>query len=173
MKIGNSRRASILRADFSSAEWLQLIISLGPFDVVVSGYSIHHQPHHRKRQLYAEIYSILKAPGLFLNLEHVASPTPAIENLFDSFFIDHLHEFHMHSNLDITRLEIEQSYVNRPDKKENILAPVEEQYDWLRQIGFQEVDCFLKVFELALLGGMKTTSATPSAPAILPPDVIR
>ena len=39
--------------------------------------------------------------------------------------------------------------------KENILASVEEQCDWLRRIGYQDVDCFLKTFELALFGGRK------------------
>ena len=40
-------------------------------------------------------------------------------------------------------------------KKENILATVEAQCQWLRQIGFADVDCFLKIFELALFGGRK------------------
>jgi hypothetical protein len=43
----------------------------------------------------------------------------------------------------------------QPDKKENILAPGEEQCRWLRLIGFADVDCFLRVFELALFGGRK------------------
>ena len=39
----------------------------------------------------------------------------------------------------------------RPEaEKENIPAPVETQCQWLRDIGFQEVDCFFKTFELAL-----------------------
>jgi hypothetical protein len=44
-----------------------------------------------------------------------------------------------------------------PAKRENILAPVEEQCRWLRLIGFADVDCFLKVFELALFGGRKVS----------------
>jgi hypothetical protein len=39
--------------------------------------------------------------------------------------------------------------------KEYILAPVDLQCAWLRLIGFQDVDCFFKVFELALFGGRK------------------
>ena len=45
---------------------------------------------------------------------------------------------------------------NRPDKKENLLAPVEAQCEELRRIGFEDVDCFFKLFELALFGGRKT-----------------
>ena len=50
-------------------------------------------------------------------------------------------------------LRIEAAYYQ--DKKENIPAPVESQCQWLRETGFQEVDCFFKTFELALFGGRK------------------
>ena len=50
-------------------------------------------------------------------------------------------------------------YYNRADKKENLLTPVNTQCQWLRDIGFQDVDCFLKVFELALFGGRKTAKS--------------
>jgi tRNA (cmo5U34)-methyltransferase len=46
-------------------------------------------------------------------------------------------------------------YYDRPDKDANILAPVEEQCAWLRDIGFTDVDCYLKVFELAVFGGRR------------------
>jgi len=42
--------------------------------------------------------------------------------------------------------------LDRPDKSANILAPVETQYRWLRRIGFVEVDCYFKHFELAVFG---------------------
>jgi hypothetical protein len=32
---------------------------------------------------------------------------------------------------------------------------VEVQCQWLRQIGFGHVDCYLKIFELALFGGLR------------------
>ena len=35
----------------------------------------------------------------------------------------------------------------------NILASVEDQCRWLREIGFVEVDCFWNYFELAIFGG--------------------
>ena len=53
------------------------------------------------------------------------------------------------------RAEVETNYYNRPDKAANILAPVELQCQWLREIGFTDVDCYLKIFELAVFGGRK------------------
>jgi hypothetical protein len=55
-----------------------------------------------------------------------------------------------------SRDEIANTYYYRPDKTANILAPVELQCAWLREIGYQHVDCYLKIFELALFGGMKS-----------------
>jgi hypothetical protein len=44
-------------------------------------------------------------------------------------------------------------WYHRPDKTENILALAETQCQWLREIGFADVDCFFKLFQLALFGG--------------------
>ena len=54
-----------------------------------------------------------------------------------------------------TRQQVDEEYYSRPDKAANLLAPVESQCKWLREIGFVDVDCYLKVFELALFGGLK------------------
>jgi ubiquinone/menaquinone biosynthesis C-methylase UbiE len=154
-KLGSAERATIIKSDFATPAWAQILKRDGPLDVVVSGFAIHHQSDQRKQEIYAEIYQLLTSSGVFLNLEHVASLTPAGERLFDSFFVDHLYGFHSQLKTHKTRREIEQTYYDRPDKKENILAPVDIQCQWLRQIGFKDVDCFFKVFELALFGGRK------------------
>lgn len=151
--VGMLPNVTVARADFSNSQWMQVAAS--PFDLVVSGFAIHHQPDARKRELYGEIFSLLKPNGVFLNMEHVASASEAGEAMFDDFFIDHLHAFHCRSNASTDREEIADNYYGRPDRDENILAPVGEQCDWLREIGFLDADCFLKIFELALFGGRK------------------
>jgi SAM-dependent methyltransferase len=159
--LGANSRAQILQLDFSSPTWVERLGGEAYFDgdvkvdLVVSGYAIHHQGDARKRALYAEIYGLLAPGGVFLNLEHVASSTPAVEGLFDEYFVDHLHAYHCAWERDTSRKEIARNYYNRPDKAENILALVDVQCDWLREIGFVDVDCFFKVFELALFGGRK------------------
>jgi len=157
-QIGNNRRATIIKADFGTPDWVRSLEAEKRFDVIVSGFAIHHQTDNRKKELYTEIYELLQEGGIFLNLEHVSSVTPSVRDLFDSFFVDHLLRFHADTSPNKTRHEIEEDYYRRPDKKENMLASVEVQCEWLRDIGFQDVDCFLKVLELALFGGRKLSN---------------
>lgn len=154
-KVSDIPQATVVTADFGQPDWGASVATHGPIDVVVSGFAIHHQPDDRKQAIYAEIYDLLAPGGIFLNLEHVASVTAAGEALFDDFFVDHLHAHHVKADPHVKRDAIAQKYYNRPDKVENILAPVESQCQWLRAIGYRDVDCFFKTFELALLGGRK------------------
>ncbi len=141
--------------DFGLPQWRDRIKFAAPFDVIVSGFAIHHQPDIRKQEIYQEIYEILKAKGIFLNLEHTASHSILGEQAFDELFVDALYFYHKNNNLNQSREEIAQQYYNRHDKNANILALVEQQCIWLREIGFLDVDCFMKIFEIAFFGGIK------------------
>jgi len=142
-------------ADYAQPGWTRQLSSTAPFDAVVSGYSIHHQPDSRKRSLYAEIYSLLKPGGWFINLEHVAPAAAVTTRLFEDRFIDHACAAEAGNSGGRTRAQIAEAFHQRPDKAANILAPVEVQCAWLRELGFHEVDCFFKFHELAVFGGQR------------------
>lgn len=154
----NGYAAHFVQVDYAHSDWVDYVRYPLPddadgFDVIVSGFSIHHQPDVRKRELYQEIYNLLAPGGIFLNLEHVASASRWGEEQFEAYFIDSL--YHYHKGRGKTRDEVAADFYHRPDKVANLLAPVEAQCGWLREIGYANVDCFLKVFELALFGGLK------------------
>lgn len=142
-----------VQADLASVDWQNG--GFASFDAIVSGFAIHHLPDTRKRKLYAEIYDHLNPDGWFINIEHVASPTRRLEHESDELLIDSLYAFHQKSGSSKTRAQVAAEFVHRPDKVANILAPVETQCQWLREIGFEDVDCFFKVFELAVFGGRR------------------
>jgi tRNA (cmo5U34)-methyltransferase len=146
-------RATVLEADMGSPEWHRAVA--GPFDAVVSGFAIHHLPHERKRALYAEIFDLLNDGGAFINCEHVASATPGVERLADESMSQHLFEGRRQRGEDVKLEDVLHDYLTRPDRSANILAPVEEQCNWLRDLGFRDVDCYWKLFELAVFGGFR------------------
>jgi tRNA (cmo5U34)-methyltransferase len=120
------------------------------FDLVVSGFAIHHLTDGRKRSLYDEVLARLESGGLFVNIEHVASASPSGEKLFDAVYVDRLAE-----RTGRPREQVEAEYLNRPDRADNILAPVGAQLAWLREAGFTHVDCWFKFLELAVFGGAR------------------
>ena len=128
-RFGGHPRVRIVPHDLSDP----LPNDLGRFDAVVSSFAIHHPSHERKRALYEEIFSRLTPAGVFANLEHVASPTDALHTRF-----------------------FEAMGMNVADEDaSNQLLDVETQLQWFRDIGFQDVDCYWKWRELALLIGHK------------------
>lgn len=145
-------RVRLLQADLYTPDWRA---DLGRFDAVFSGYCIHHLPDDRKRSLYREIYEQLAIGGCFVNIEHVASASTWGESLFNESLVDALYEWHQSQGGSDSREVVAKRFVYRDDKDANILAPVETQCAWLREIGFERVDCYFKWFELAVFGGVK------------------
>ena len=158
-RMDGSGRCILVQLDYGVKGWENnLPTSLPHYDVIVSGFSIHHQPDERKKEIYAELYGLLAPGGIFLNLEHVASHSLWVERRFEEFFIDSLVAYHQDIASGKSREQVDKEYYSRPDKEANLLAPVESQCMWLREIGFVHVDCYLKIFELALFGGIKTNT---------------
>lgn len=157
VKSSDLTNCEFIFGDLGAKNWVDLVKNDTKFDVIVSGFAIHHQPDSRKYEIYQEIYDLLKIGGIFLNLEHTASLSKLGENAFDQLFVDALYAFHQQQGSTKTRAEIDTQYYNRADKVANILAPVTTQCEWLRQIGFTDVDCFMKLFEIALFGGLRKT----------------
>ena len=154
-KKADSRRATFVVADLATKAWMQSLGNQAPFDLVLSGLAIHHLPDARKRELYHEIFDRLNPGGLFLNLEHVAPRSPWAQQAFDELFVDSLWSHQQKRGGTKTRDDVAREWYHRPDKTENILAPVELQCQWLQEIGFEDVDCLFKLFQLALFGGKK------------------
>jgi tRNA (cmo5U34)-methyltransferase len=105
---------------------------LGNFDLVVSALAIHHLPEERKRSLYAEIHDTLRDGGAFYNLDCVAAPSEELHDLSQRAF----------------------GFEEREADPSDQLAPLEDQLDWLREAGFDSVDCHWKWLALALFGGV-------------------
>ena len=149
-------RARVLAADLRREDWSATLE--GPVDVVVSGFAIHHLPDPRKRALFGEIFDRLAPGGTFLDLEHVASATPAVAAMSDEAMVRFQIATRAAAGEDVDAAAVRAAFHARPDKADNLLAPIEHQCGWLREVGFGDVDVFWKWFELALFGGRKPCS---------------
>lgn len=105
------------------------ISPLGEFDLILSGFAIHHLEHSRKRALLGEAARQLNAGGVFANLEVVASAT-------------------------LRRHEEFLAAIGRTaDDPEDRLCPVEDQLRWMREAGMSDADCLWRWRGFALLVG--------------------
>ena len=148
-------RVQFIVADYARPEWTHAVAHAGPFNAIVSAFAAHHLPDARRRDLYREIFDLLTPEGPFINIEHVASATRWTESIWNDYTIDAIFGQELQASPGKNRAEVAREYYARVAEKAGILAPLEVQCDWLREIGFENVDCYLKVSELALFGGQK------------------
>jgi SAM-dependent methyltransferase len=135
LMLGEARRrfAADDRVELVEHDLVEPLPELGRFDAVVSSMAIHHLEHERKRSLYGEVFELLEPGGVFANFEHVASATPRIHAQFFAALGEPL---------------------ENEDPSDRLLD-VETQLGWLRELGFNDVDCYWKWLEMALLVGVK------------------
>jgi SAM-dependent methyltransferase len=145
----------IVRADLASPAWQDGLPAAGRYDAIVSRLAIHHLPDERKQALYAEAFALLAPGGVFLNWEHVQTGGIA-EGLFDEFFRERLLEAEREREDPRTPEEVMASYDDAAD--DDVLCEPETQCDWLRDIGFDQVDTYFKLPGLAIFGGIRSWS---------------
>jgi len=128
-RFADDERVELVRHDLNRP-----LSGLGRFDAVVSSFAIHHLEHERKRSLFGEVFDLLEPGGVFANFEHVASATPRLHAAFFAAIGEPL---------------------ENADPSDRLLD-VETQLGWLRELGFDDVDCYWKWLEMALLIGVKS-----------------
>jgi len=145
-------QARIFYQDLNESSWIDRVRDKAPYDVVVSGYAIHHLTDVRKQSLYAEIYDLLAPKGIFINIEHVSVPDQWNEDLFTHAFAQNLYPLRKQEEPDLTYEQM----IERLDQEDgDICAPADTQCDWLREIGFVHVDVYMKIYALAVFGGVR------------------
>lgn len=67
--------------------------------------------------------------------------------------VDALYRHRHRQDATITREQVSDEFIGRVEREADKLSPVCDQCEWLRALGFVDVDCFFKSFELAVFGG--------------------
>jgi tRNA (cmo5U34)-methyltransferase len=116
----------------------------GPYDLIISGLSIHHLSDLDKERLYQRIYKALKPGGMFVNADQVLGKTPELENCYQQHWLD-----------SVRALGISDEELNAAKKRMeyDCMATLDAQLSWLESAGLQDVDCWYKNFSFAVFGG--------------------
>jgi tRNA (cmo5U34)-methyltransferase len=117
------------------------------YHLVISGLSIHHLSDPEKQDLFRRIFRSLRPGGIFLNMDQIRGPTPELQELYCRKWEE------------ITRLngateeEVQGGLERRSlyDRE----ATLENQLQWLRDAGFQAVDCICKKWLMGLFYARK------------------
>jgi tRNA (cmo5U34)-methyltransferase len=115
-------------------------------DAIVSSLSIHHLEDERKRALLPRVLAALRPGGVFINADHIAGPTPQLEDLYQRRWLANVRA------LGATEQQIADSLYRQQEDRRTPVAP---QLEWLRQAGFANVDCWFKHSSFAVLVGAR------------------
>ncbi|AFZ19918.1 class I SAM-dependent methyltransferase [Allocoleopsis franciscana] len=142
-KMGKSPK--ILIADYVESDWDS------PYNLVISGLSIHHLSDLDKKRLYQRIYQALKPGGMFINADQVLGKTPPLEKRYRQQWLD-----------SVRTLGISDEELKAAQKRMEYdrMATLEAQLGWLEAAGFQDVDCWYKNFSFAVFGGFSSHQLT-------------
>jgi tRNA (cmo5U34)-methyltransferase len=120
----------------------------GDYDLVVSSLALHHlKTDEEKITVYKKIYDSLKDGGVFYNADNVRGSNKYLENVnieqWKEFMIQNLSEEEIQEIWLPTHFE------------EDYPTPLLNHVDWLREVGFKDVDVTWKYIMGAVFGGVK------------------
>ena len=137
-------------------------------DFVFSMSAIHHLENNEKRALYARCYDILSDGGWFINIDEMKTlnKDAYLLNLYQ--WINHVEEYK--SNISENEMHFYNKWkthfdnwkirnvdnIDRPKSKGDDLHEIFTiQMNWMKEIGFSNVDIFIKYYLWCVVGGQK------------------
>ncbi|MEX0682725.1 MAG: methyltransferase domain-containing protein [Dehalococcoidia bacterium] len=141
------------RERFAGAENVQIAVSdysvealPGRFDAIVSALSIHHLDDPGKAASFRRVHAALNPGGIFVNAEEVLAPTTVLDALYWDKW-ERLARAAGAPDEEFANVE-ERAKYDKP-------ARLQDQLDWLREAGFDDVDCYYKYLMFVVYGGRK------------------
>jgi tRNA (cmo5U34)-methyltransferase len=102
-------------------------------DLVVSSLSIHHLNDDEKQNLFRKIYLNLTPGGAFINVDQIKGPSDYFQELYWSTWLKKVRRDGANEQL------IQDSIQRRKEFDRD--ATMADQLNWLRNAGFDKVDC--------------------------------
>lgn len=142
MMDGAKKRLAKFKVDYLLGDYSEMNFDTD-FDMVVSVIGIHHQKDEGKRLLFKKILDSLKAGGVFIFGDLVT-----YKNKYKAAVNDARHYHHLVEN---ARDEKSLEEWAHHHKFLNVLAPIENQITWLKEVGFSSVEVRYEYLNTALI----------------------
>lgn len=161
-----SARVTFSKSDLGEGSWTSALT--GPFDAVVSAIAIHNVRYvERIRAIYTDIFGLIGADGCFLNYDLIfpsgriaaeayrraqsrggwRQTRSSTQSSAEARYQAGGHAPHGHAHREGER--------STPGAEP---ATLENQLRWLREAGFQDVECFWKEGTSAIIGGYRVVT---------------
>ncbi len=159
-----SDKIDFVRSDLSTPEWVNSVS--GTFDIVVCSLVIHAIPA-RAKDIYREIFPLIKQGGYFLMADSLSTPGPVLKQLCVKKRLENLQKtIKADTGIEKSIEEIELDLKEKPrspnaNYPERIRSPlrsiltIENHLAWLKQAGFNEVDCLWKDLQNGVIVAIK------------------
>lgn len=118
----------------------------GRYEIIVSALSIHHLEDPDKRRVFRRAYESLSPGGAFVNADQVIGVTPEIEERYHGYWLRRAREAGVAErdlNAALERMKQDRS------------STLDSQLVWLKEAGFEAVDCVYRDHQFAVYGGYK------------------
>jgi len=161
LKLGKERTENIkdrirfVQGSLENPDWLKSVE--GTFDAVISSRALHHfTENQRRRYIFKEVFELVRAGGCFLNADNVKATTKSLNDRYRRARDEYLDRFILESSGGKTNLtEVRAASPSTYHGPHNN-GYLEEELNWLREAGFEDVDCFWKFTNIVVYGGFKS-----------------
>jgi tRNA (cmo5U34)-methyltransferase len=126
------------------------------FDAVISARALHHfTAYQRRRFIFKEVYGRLRAGGCLINADNVRAPTTTLRERYSRARDEWLdRQVRETSGGKTTLKELKAATPNTYHGPHNN-GHLDEELAWLKEAGFEDVDCFWKLGTTVVYGGFR------------------
>ena len=160
LKLGEERnsdfkaRMRFVQGSLESPDWLKAVD--GTFDAVISSRALHHfTENQRRRTIFKEVFPLVRSGGCFINADNVRGATPSLTQRYKTARDTYLDLFVRESSGGKTDLaEVRAASPSTYHGPHNN-GYLDEELAWLKEAGFEDVDCFWKLGMTVVYGGFR------------------
>jgi tRNA (cmo5U34)-methyltransferase len=141
-KMAQYPQVNYLTADFRTFDWCE------QFDVVISSLALHHiVTKEEKQNFYSRIYGSLSSGGVFYNADVVLASNDYLQTVY-------MREWRSFMALKVPKDEIKGKWIPKY-YEEDRPAKLIDHLQWMKEVGFSEIDVLWKYFNFAVYGGVR------------------